>query len=273
MKIAHYFTPKSYMYAGEHTEIRTTIKDTHYGETHHEVHNGHVPNDSVKHYIQVIGLTDTEAIRSLLESFQVHPLQIEDVFNPGQRDKIEVKDHYVFAALHVDYMNENLLKDDYLSAFLFADTLITFHETPPEYLTPIPELLKKSEETKKRSASFLFSQLLDMITDHHMIVHGTLTEAASSFEETILEEAAAGGAIGLVESGDRIRIDIPNRRIDVMLSDEALARRRQAEEAKGAEAWKPSITRERKVSAALKAYALLATSADKGAVRDLTKLD
>ncbi|MBB3184651.1 dihydroxy-acid dehydratase [Halomonas fontilapidosi] len=86
-------------------------------------------------------------------------------------------------------------------------------------------------------------------------------------------EAAAGGAIGLVESGDRIRIDIPNRRIDVMLSDEELARRRQAEEAKGAEAWKPSITRERRVSAALKAYALLATSADKGAVRDLTKLD
>ncbi|MGM0988270.1 MAG: dihydroxy-acid dehydratase [Pseudomonadota bacterium] len=86
-------------------------------------------------------------------------------------------------------------------------------------------------------------------------------------------EAAAGGAIGLVENGDFIRIDIPNRRIDVKLSDEELARRRQAEEAKGGEAWKPSIRRERKVSAALKAYALLATSADKGAVRDLTRLD
>ncbi len=86
-------------------------------------------------------------------------------------------------------------------------------------------------------------------------------------------EAAAGGAIGLVKSGDIIRIDIPNRRIDVELPDEELARRRQAEEAKGGEAWKPSITRDRKVSAALKAYALLATSADKGAVRDLTRLD
>ncbi|WFM72225.1 dihydroxy-acid dehydratase [Halomonas sp. CKK8] len=86
-------------------------------------------------------------------------------------------------------------------------------------------------------------------------------------------EAAAGGAIGLVESGDLIRIDIPNRRIDVKLPDEELARRRQAEEAKGGEAWKPSIQRDRKVSAALKAYALLATSADKGAVRDLTRLD
>ena len=86
-------------------------------------------------------------------------------------------------------------------------------------------------------------------------------------------EAAAGGAIGLVESGDRIRIDIPNRTIDVLLSDEALGQRREAQEARGRDAWKPSLTRDRKVSAALKAYALLATSADKGAVRDLAKLD
>lgn len=86
-------------------------------------------------------------------------------------------------------------------------------------------------------------------------------------------EAAAGGAIGLVENGDVIRIDIPRRAIDVKLSDEELERRREAMEAKGGEAWKPSIQRVRKVSAALKAYALLATSADKGAVRDLSKLE
>ncbi|AMC99834.1 dihydroxy-acid dehydratase [Halomonas chromatireducens] len=86
-------------------------------------------------------------------------------------------------------------------------------------------------------------------------------------------EAAAGGAIGLVRSGDIIRIDIPNRSIDVKLSEAELAARREAEEARGSQAWKPSIQRTRKVSAALKAYALLATSADKGAVRDLAKLD
>ncbi|SHE35895.1 dihydroxy-acid dehydratase [Modicisalibacter ilicicola DSM 19980] len=86
-------------------------------------------------------------------------------------------------------------------------------------------------------------------------------------------EAAAGGAIGLVEQGDTIRIDIPNRRIDVRLSAEELEQRRQAMQARGKEAWKPSIQRERKVTAALKAYALLATSADKGAVRDLAKLE
>ncbi len=83
-------------------------------------------------------------------------------------------------------------------------------------------------------------------------------------------EAAAGGAIGLVHNGDRIRIDIPNRRIDVLISDEELARRRTEQDAKG---WKPAQPRKRKVSAALKAYAKLVMSADKGAVRDLSLLD
>lgn len=82
-------------------------------------------------------------------------------------------------------------------------------------------------------------------------------------------EAAAGGAIGLVRNGDRIRIDIPNRGINVLVSDEELAKRRAEQDQKG---WKPVLPRPRKVSAALKAYALLAMSADKGAVRDLSLL-
>ncbi len=82
-------------------------------------------------------------------------------------------------------------------------------------------------------------------------------------------EAAAGGAIGLVRNGDRIRIDIPNRSIDVLVSDEELSQRRAEQDALG---WKPAKPRPRKVSAALKAYAMLATSADKGAVRDLSLL-
>ncbi len=83
-------------------------------------------------------------------------------------------------------------------------------------------------------------------------------------------EAAAGGAIGLIQDGDPIKIDIPNRSIDVMISDEELKKRRAEQTKKG---WKPANPRPRKVSAALKAYALLATSADQGAVRDLELLD
>ncbi|MFP8968091.1 dihydroxy-acid dehydratase [Pokkaliibacter sp. CJK22405] len=86
-------------------------------------------------------------------------------------------------------------------------------------------------------------------------------------------EAAGGGNIALVEPGDRVRIDIPNRRIDVLLSDEELAARRAAMNEKGKDGWKPAEKRPRKVSPALKAYAMLATSADKGAVRDLSMLE
>ncbi len=85
-------------------------------------------------------------------------------------------------------------------------------------------------------------------------------------------EAAEGGAIGLVEQGDIIEIDIPNRRIDVRLSDEELARRREAMEAKGRDAWKP-VNRDRVVSDALKAYAAMTTSAARGAVRDVSQLE
>ena len=85
-------------------------------------------------------------------------------------------------------------------------------------------------------------------------------------------EAAAGGNIGLVQNGDTIHIHIPERRIEIAISDAELSSRRAAMQAKGAQAWKPE-SRERVVSYALKAYAMLATSADKGAVRDRSKLE
>jgi len=85
-------------------------------------------------------------------------------------------------------------------------------------------------------------------------------------------EAASGGAIALIEEGDPIEIDIPNRALKIAISDEELAKRRTQMEAKGAKAWKP-LTRDRQVTPALKFYAKMTTSADKGAVRDLSLLD
>ena len=85
-------------------------------------------------------------------------------------------------------------------------------------------------------------------------------------------EAAEGGAIGLVEDGDRIEIDIPGRTIRLAVSDEVLAARRAAMEANGEAAWQPAKPRPRKVSAALQAYAAMTTSAARGAVRDVSQL-
>uniref|UniRef100_UPI003D2F2B52 dihydroxy-acid dehydratase domain-containing protein n=1 Tax=Escherichia coli TaxID=562 RepID=UPI003D2F2B52 len=79
-------------------------------------------------------------------------------------------------------------------------------------------------------------------------------------------EAAIGGSIGLIEDGDLIAIDIPNRGIQLQVSDAELAARREAQEARGDKAWTPK-KRERQVSFALRAYASLATSAAKAAYR------
>ncbi len=82
-------------------------------------------------------------------------------------------------------------------------------------------------------------------------------------------EAAEGGTIGLVQNGDRIEIDIPNRTIHLAVSDEELAQRRAAQDAKG---WQPAKERPRKVSVALQAYSAMTTSAARGAIRDISQL-
>jgi dihydroxy-acid dehydratase len=83
-------------------------------------------------------------------------------------------------------------------------------------------------------------------------------------------EAAEGGLIGLVETGDEILIDIPNREISLKVDAAILAERRAAQDAKG---WKPSETRKRQVSPALRAYAAMTTNAARGAVRDVSQIE
>ena len=81
-------------------------------------------------------------------------------------------------------------------------------------------------------------------------------------------EAATGGTIGLVRDGDTIEIDIPNRSIELVVNADELERRRTAQNSAG---WQPAEPRERQVTTALRAYAAFATSADKGAVRNVPK--
>lgn len=85
-------------------------------------------------------------------------------------------------------------------------------------------------------------------------------------------EAASGGDIALIENGDIIEVDIPNRVIRAEVSDEEMAKRRAAMESLGDKAWKPKEVRQRAVSKALQAYGMMATSADKGAVRRIDHL-
>ena len=86
-------------------------------------------------------------------------------------------------------------------------------------------------------------------------------------------EAAEGGAIGLIETGDTIKIDIPKRTIAIDVSDAELQARREAKNKRNSGAWKPAEPRKRRVTPALRAYAALATSADRGAVRDVSQVE
>ncbi|MDR0379744.1 MAG: dihydroxy-acid dehydratase, partial [Candidatus Accumulibacter sp.] len=85
-------------------------------------------------------------------------------------------------------------------------------------------------------------------------------------------EAAEGGLIGLVENGDMIEIDIPRRRIHLAVAEEELKKRRAAMDARGERAWQPAESRQRVVSASLRAYSMMTTSAARGAVRDLDQI-
>lgn len=101
-----------------------------------------------------------------------------------------------------------------------------------------------------------------------LITDGRFSGGTSGFPSATSPEAAAGGTIAPVRDGDTIDIDIPDRSIRLLVSDEDLASRKQEEEAKGKSAYRPA-NRNRPISNALKIYAQHVTSADKGAVREV----
>ena len=110
-------------------------------------------------------------------------------------------------------------------------------------------------------ATLLFAKLI-----MYFLLQNSLFSQILFIRNIISPEAASGGAIGLVRDGDIIEINIPERSINVRLSDEELAERRKAEEARGKKAFTPP-TRQREVSKALIAYGKMVSSADKGGVR------
>jgi len=121
------------------------------------------------------------------------------------------------------------------------------------------EMLKPTSQLKARG----LGKACALITD------GRFSGATSGLSiGHVSPEAAEGGLIGLVESGDRIEIDIPARRVHLAVPEAELARRRQKMLERGAQAWTP-LSRERQVSVALRAYPKLEANAARGAVRDL----
>ncbi|MFW6319832.1 MAG: CorA family divalent cation transporter [Bacillota bacterium] len=187
MKIKNYFTPKSLVYTGKHDEVKTTIRHYHYNENNLKMTNNFKPMDGYKSYIQVIGLSDIEKIKSLKDDYSVNILTLEDIFNVEQRNKIEHKEQYIFSVFGVDYLKDEALHHDYMSVLLFSDALITFHEKEPQFLDAIHPLFTEEGSLKKESVDYLYFHIIDIITDHHLDVYDYLKDAAVTFESDILE--------------------------------------------------------------------------------------
>ena len=186
MKFKDYFTPKSMVYTGEHTNIKTTIKHYQYNAKEVIITDDFNKKEGYNHYIQVVGLSEVDKIMALKDIFPVEPLILEDVFNVSQRNKIDERKDYIFAVFHVNFYKETI-QEDYMSLLFFKDTIITFHEREPECLEALYPLFESYQELKERSSDFLFYQILDIITDSHIDLMEHNNVITEQIEEEILE--------------------------------------------------------------------------------------
>ncbi|MDZ4197547.1 MAG: CorA family divalent cation transporter, partial [Candidatus Izemoplasmatales bacterium] len=187
MKIKDYFTPNSYIYTGSVQSQEMIVKHYQMGQDV-IVTNDFTQLPDRKDYIQVIGLSKTEALLGIHEHFKIDSHVFEDILNVKLRNKIEVRGQTLFAVFHVNYLVDGLIKSDYMSLLLFEDTLISFHETTPEFLSPLHEVLLQNGDLLDKPISYVFYLILDMITDHHLAVFDNLEQLTLDFEEDVLEQ-------------------------------------------------------------------------------------
>lgn len=187
MNIKDYFLPKSFIYTGKHETVPTKVTHYHYDEKTLKMSNQFELLNVRNHYIQVVGLTDTEKIIKALKTFEIDELIIEDIFNVHQRPKIEVKEDYIFGVFRVVYKDHDKINHDYLSLIMKDNLLITFHETTPLYLDAIHPLFERESLFKERDTDHLLFHILDIITDKAIDLFDEFSETLTEFEETILE--------------------------------------------------------------------------------------
>ncbi len=182
-----YIKPKTHIYTGIHDHIPTKITQITFDQKTISVLEGFRSETGGKHYIKVVGLSDVNRILALKEVFPVDALTLEDVFNVNQRNKIELHEHYVFAAFNLSYPDSEGIKDDYMSLIMTKDTVISFHETDPAYLRPLVTLLENDEDVRAKPVDYLFYAILDIITDNHLDIYEALEENINNVETEILE--------------------------------------------------------------------------------------
>ena len=182
-----YFKPKTMVYTGKYVEQQTKVKHYQYDQDHFFEYDQFTPQDKYRNYIQIVGLTDVETIKKIQETYHIEPFIVEDILNVNQRVKIDYQDTYIFATLHNRYLDKEIIKVDYLSVYVTENTVISFHETEPTYLSALLPLLKDYPELKSQGSDLLFYHILDIITDDHIEIVDYLDNKMTAFEEDVLE--------------------------------------------------------------------------------------
>lgn len=187
MNLSQYIKPKSLIYTGEHKDVSTTITHYEYDKKNLNITNSFTGESTLKHYIQVVGLSDIKTIDAIREVYPIDPLVLEDVFNVNQRTKIEFKNKYIFAVINLEHLNQGEVIDEYMSLVMFENAIISFHEKKPNYLVPLTLLFNDHLELREKGVDYLFYQILDIITDNHLDIYDILDEQINLFEESIID--------------------------------------------------------------------------------------
>jgi len=187
MKISTYFKPKTMVYTGSYAHIDTQIHHWQYDQSKVELIDGFEMDLNKKHYIQVVGLAQVDKIQDIRKHLSIDPLVMEDIFNVNQRNKFELKEEYLFGTFSLSYLQDDKIKNDYMSILMFPHVIVSFHETQPTYLEDIHILFDEHKELRELPIDYLFFQIMDIITDKHLEVYDKLNLAVNDFEEELLE--------------------------------------------------------------------------------------
>jgi len=190
MKIKDYFTPKSFIYTGKTKPAKTNITHYHYNKDDLKITDSFEPIDGFKSYIEVVGLSDVDAIKKIKTHYTLEDIVLEDILNVSQRTKIEAHQDYLFMVFKTYALKQSTMHTHYMSLLLYEDTLIAFYEEAPYYHETVHEVLKNYHETRTKGSDFLLFQLLDLMTDDMLVTYEVIETKAELFEEEMLESKA-----------------------------------------------------------------------------------
>jgi len=188
MKIKNYFTPKSPVYSGKHQNKETVIRHFLYNDKKVFETSNFEQKQGYKSYIQVVGLTNIKLIGELKDTFGIDSMIFEDIFNVTQREKIDIRDDYLFSVIHGLFLKNNEYKREYMSMICSDNIVISFHEEEPWFLDTTIKALEAYSDLREKTSDFLFYQILDLITDNHIDVYDKLSEIMNRFEDVTLNE-------------------------------------------------------------------------------------